>query len=74
MAAVLATGATTSAVQNQIAQREVAGDVAGARALLEESVENGTNVDAQAAYAEFLDRHRLPGRRDAYLKWAALEQ
>ena len=73
LAAVLATGATTSAVQNQIAQREVAGDVAGARALLEDEVRTGTNVDAQAAYAEFLDRHRLPGRRDAYLKWAALE-
>ena len=31
------------------------------------------NAEAQAAYAEFLDRHRLPGRREAYLKWASLE-
>lgn len=66
-------GATTSALRNQVAQREATGDVAGARALLEEAVSNGSNVEAQAAYAEFLDRHRLPGRRDAYLKWASLE-
>jgi len=69
-----AAGATASALRNQVAQHEATGDVAGARELLEEAVSSGTNVDAQAAYAEFLDRHRLPGRREAYLKWAALEQ
>ncbi len=73
LAAMPAHGATASALRNQVAQREAVGDVAGARALLEDAVSAGTNLDAQAAYAEFLDRHRLPGRRDAYLKWASLE-
>jgi hypothetical protein len=71
--AMPAAGATTSALRNQIAQREAAGDLTGARALLEDAVSTGSDVDAQAAYAEFLDRHRLPGKRDAYLKWASLE-
>ena len=73
LVAMPAAGATTSALQNQVTQREAAGDVAGARALLEDAASSGSNADAQAAYAEFLDRHRLPGRRDAYLKWASLE-
>ena len=71
-----AAGATSSALLNQVSQHEASGDLAGARAVLEDaanSAANNGNTDAQAAYAEFLDRHRLPGRRDAYLKWAALE-
>jgi hypothetical protein len=69
-----AEGATTGALRSQVAQHEAAGDVAGARALLEEATSNGDSAPAQAAYAEFLDRHRLPGRREAYLKWATLER
>jgi hypothetical protein len=68
-----ATGSTTSPLRNQVAQHEATGDVAGARALLEEAASAGDNAEAQAVYAEFLDRHRLPGRREAYLKWASLE-
>ncbi len=73
LVAVPAGGATSSGLRKQVAEREASGDVAGAQALLEEAVSTASNVDAQAAYAEFLDRHRLPGRREAYLKWAALE-
>ncbi len=62
-------------IQDQVGERESAGDVAGARSLLEEQVRaNGSDANAVQALAEFLDRHADPGRRDAYLKWAAEEK
>ncbi len=55
-------------------ERESAGDLAGARALLEQS-QAGRNDDARAEMlAEFLDRHADPERHDAYVKWAAEEK
>lgn len=58
-------------LQDQVLERESTGDLAGARALLEQ--EAGNNSIAAAALAEFLDRHGDAGSREAYLKWAARE-
>lgn len=53
--------------------REARGDLAGARVLLEQRVSNG-DASAQQDMAEFLDRHLAPNRRDAYARWATVEQ
>ncbi len=60
--------AAPSDFADQALQREAAGDLEGARALLEQQ------AGASATLAEFLQRHHDPGSRDAYLKWAAAEQ
>ncbi len=62
-------------MRDQVFERESAGDLAGARSLLEEQA-RASNSDPAAAeeLAEFLDRHDDPGRRAAYLKWAGEEQ
>jgi hypothetical protein len=46
---------------------ESKGEAAEARDYLHRAAQNG-GVDAQLAYAEFLDRHRDPSARDAYQK------
>ncbi len=52
-------------------QMESKGDAADARDYLQRAAQTG-GVDAQMAYAQFLDRHRDPGARDAYQKvWLA---
>jgi hypothetical protein len=52
-------------------QMENKGDAAEARDYLRHSSQTG-GVDAQLAYAQFLDRHRDPGAREAYEKvWSA---
>ena len=58
----------------QVAQHESAGDLAGARSLLQSQLSGGSDATAAQAFAEFLDRHDQPGGRDAYLKWAAEEK
>lgn len=55
-----------------VQQREMAGDVAGALALLQKQASEGTEP-ALKTFALFLDRHAEDGRREAYLKWAAAE-
>jgi hypothetical protein len=52
--------------------REASGDLAGARALLEQRIPDG-GASAEQAMAEFLDRHLAADRRDAYAKWASIE-
>jgi len=54
-------------------QRESAGDLAGAKSLLQQAVGTPGNPAAAQYLAEFLDRHHDPGCREAYLKWAAIE-
>src|SRR3984957_4693821 len=52
-------------------QMESKGDAAEARDYLQHAAQTG-GVDAQLAYAQFLDRHRDPTARDAYEKvWQA---
>src|SRR5579862_9367257 len=52
-------------------QMESKGDAADARDYLQRAAQTG-GVDAQLAYAQFLDRHRDPAARDAYQKvWLA---
>ena len=48
-------------------QLESKGEAAEARDYLQHAAQSG-GVDAQLAYAEFLDRHRDPAARDAYAK------
>jgi len=52
---------------------ESAGDLAGARAILEEQVKSGS-PEARATLAEFLSRHNSPDRRAAFAEWASNEQ
>lgn len=62
------TGSVTEALQ-----RESSGDLAGARAALEQDVKNGNDPAARAALAGFEDRHHQADRRDACAQWAAAE-
>ncbi len=68
-----AAASSNSDLKDQVYQHESAGDLAGARSLLEQQAGTASNSSAAEALAEFLDRHGDPGRRDAYLKWAAEE-
>lgn len=52
---------------------ESAGNLAGARMILEENAKSG-NPEARASLAEFLDRHNSPDRRAAFADWASNEQ
>ncbi len=52
---------------------ESAGDLAGARVILEEQAKSGSS-EARAALAEFLNRHNSPDRRRALSEWASNEQ
>jgi hypothetical protein len=60
-------------LDQEVTQREASGDLAGARALLEEQAKEAGNAQAAAELAEFLSRHDLPDRREAFLKWALAE-
>ena len=62
-----------AAGNSEAAQREARGDLSGALALLEQQAKNG-GTEGQLDLAEFLDRHRLPDRRNELSKWAAAEQ
>ncbi|MDX2178450.1 MAG: hypothetical protein SFV18_02580 [Bryobacteraceae bacterium] len=69
---VLAVGfASFAADLRQVAALEAKGSVAEARTLLKNAAASG-NADDLFAYAEFLDRRRDPGAREAYE--AALKQ
>ncbi|MBV9404054.1 MAG: hypothetical protein JO211_01835, partial [Acidobacteriaceae bacterium] len=62
-------------VRQQVMEHESAGDLAGARALLENQSRTATpDPGSTRELAEFLDRHGDPGRRDAYVKWAETEK
>jgi hypothetical protein len=52
---------------NRAWQMESKGDAAEARDYLQREAQTG-GVDAKLAYAQFLDRHRDPGAREAYEK------
>jgi hypothetical protein len=52
---------------------ESSGDLAGARAILEEQAKSG-HPEARAALAEFLSRHNSPDQRTAFAEWASNEQ
>ena len=55
-------------------QREVKGDATGALELVQRAAQEAPRDPAALrAYAEFLDRHRDPGAREAYRKWLAVE-
>jgi hypothetical protein len=43
------------------------------RTELEDRARSANSAETQAALATFLDRHRLPGSREAFLQWASLE-
>ncbi|MDQ2712996.1 MAG: hypothetical protein M3Y24_12350, partial [Acidobacteriota bacterium] len=60
-------------LRDLVVQHEASGDLNGAQTLLRQEAETPGNVVAAQAFAEFLDRHRRPDSRDAYLHWAALE-
>ncbi len=53
---------------------DLGADLAAQHAQLEERAHNSDSAEAQAALAAFLDRHRLPGSRDAFLRWASVER
>ncbi len=67
------TPAWSAGANDEILQRESAGDLAGARSLLEQAAEKPGNPAAASDLAKFLDRHKDPDRRAAYLKWASAE-
>lgn len=60
-------------VQDEVLRKESAGDLAGARAVLEKQAEAGDDASAAQAFAEFLDRHGDAASRQAFLKWASQE-
>jgi hypothetical protein len=62
-----------AAGRDEATTREASGDLVGARAVLEQRLSAG-NANAQEQMAEFLDRHHASNRRDAYAKWASVEQ
>lgn len=64
------TGAKGFDTQSEVLSREAAGDLTGARQLLEQQQSDGSGAHA---FAEFLDRHHDPGTRQAYLKWISAE-
>ncbi len=74
LAAPAASASSNTALQNQVSERESAGDLPGAKSLLEHEAASGNDSAAAEALAEFLDRHGDPGRRDAYAKWATEEK
>jgi hypothetical protein len=60
-------------VQAEVLRKESAGDLAGARALLEKRADAGSDPAAAQELAEFLDRHGDASSRQAFLKWASAE-
>src|ERR1035441_2212832 len=68
----LASPALNSA-QNQAREMEAAGDAAGARAALAQTVEAQPNsIPALNAYAEFLDQYGDPASREAFCRLVAV--
>ncbi len=72
LAGNLAEGALNPGLDKQVKEHESSGDLAGARTLLEEEAKQPAS-GGPAALADFLDRHSLPGARDAYRQWATDE-
>ncbi len=60
-------------LRNEVAQHEATGDLAGAQSLLKQEAGTPGNASAAEELAEFLDRHRSPDARAAYLRWASVE-
>ncbi len=52
-------------------QLEESGDILGARTLLARAAQNTSDVTVMTEYAEFLDSHGDPGRKEAYTKLLA---
>jgi hypothetical protein len=65
-----ARAAGPASLQDEVLQKEAAGDLAGAQTLLEQQA--GTPQGSEAL-AEFLDRHHSGDSRQAYLRWAGAE-
>ncbi len=61
-------------LNDQVFQREAAGDLRGARSLLEQEASTPGNSLASRDLALFLERHGDPESRQAYRKWAGEEQ
>ena len=59
-------------LSEQVFRLETAGDLSGARSLLQRDSAASKSLSARQ-YAEFLDRHHDSDARDAYRKWAAVE-
>jgi hypothetical protein len=74
LAACLGLAAYGATLDQEVTQREASGDLAGARALLEEQAKEPGNVVAAAELAQFLSQHEMPDRREAFLKWASEER
>lgn len=61
--------AQAQSLESRARQMELAGDAAGAQALLEQAVqEQPQNLEHLTAYAEFLDRRGNPKAREAYAR------
>lgn len=63
-------GAPDTDLSSQVLQFESTGDLAGARSLLNRQADASDNVAAARALAEFLERHRDPSYRSAFVRWA----
>lgn len=63
-------GGPATGLNRQVLQYESSGDLAGARSLLDREAQSSGNAVAAEALAEFLQRHRDPGYRSAFLRWA----
>lgn len=61
-------------LDDEVSQHEAAGDLSGARSLLEQEAGTPGNPFASRELAIFLERHGDATSRDAYRKWAAQEQ
>src|SRR3954466_736040 len=59
-------------IGDQVMQREAAGDLRGARSVLEQNAASG--AEAAQALTEFLDRHGDDRSRQAYLNWVEQEK
>lgn len=71
--ALPASNGSSGDLQQEVMQRESTGDLAGAKSILQQALQQPGNTAAAQDFAEFLDRHHDPGSRAAYLRWASLE-
>ena len=69
-----AAGGANPTLDDEVFQKEAAGDLGGARSLLEQQANTPGNTLASRDLALFLDRHGDPESRQAYRKWADEEQ
>jgi hypothetical protein len=71
LTAIPAVAALSADVREQVQQREMSGDLPGARLLLQKDA--NTDSGSAQALAEFLCNHGDSGCHEAYGKWAAIE-